>query len=491
MSPTQPLREIEGEKLVLSKRPASSNKNSRAYWTTRIVLVEFLVITTTSYAASLLYHLFVYGNFYGTNLYLSFSLFLGALYVAFCLTDNQYDLFGEKWRKDGVARSIVAIAFAFSIFLSLIFILEWGSYFSRGTFLSQLVLVTISIVIVRLVLIQQLERAIQSGRLQGQGIVVISLAPNDLRSNYASQLCSTSDKIMGSYNIDLTQFSSEKNRRRIFAKKIAQIRDECRESDVDLVVVAYEAVNQVDVVQVVEAFYEIPVRIRLLPIGMVPFMQRSQVIETGQFPTVEISTQPFSLFDRFLKRTFDLAIAIPAVVFFSPLLLLVAIAIKLDSRGSVLFRQIRHGLNNEPIEVLKFRTMKLATLTETFRQTKKDDPRITRVGRLIRKTNIDELPQLFNVLRGDMSIVGPRPHATVHNDMFASQIKMIYRRHNVKPGITGWAQVNGFRGAAETCEKMQKRIEYDLYYLDHWSIFFDIRILLMTVLSKKAYQNAF
>jgi exopolysaccharide biosynthesis polyprenyl glycosylphosphotransferase len=244
-------------------------------------------------------------------------------------------------------------------------------------------------------------------------------------------------------------------------------------------------------VQVVEALYELPLNIRLLPMGMVPFMQRSRVVETGQFPTLDISTQPFSLFDRFVKRAFDLTIAVPAIVLFSPLLLLVAIAIKLDSSGSVLFRQVRHGLNNEPIEVLKFRTMRTSTSQEKFQQTKRDDPRVTTIGRLLRRTNIDELPQLFNVVRGDMSIVGPRPHATVHNDMFASQIKMIYRRHNVKPGITGWAQVNGFRGAADTCEKMRKRIEYDLYYVDHWSIFFDIKIVLMTVLSKKAYMNAF
>jgi Undecaprenyl-phosphate glucose phosphotransferase len=272
---------------------------------------------------------------------------------------------------------------------------------------------------------------------------------------------------------------------------MARIRGEGRKPGVDVIAVIYDA-NHADLAQIaVEIFYEMPVHIRLLPLAMIPFMQRSRVVDTGEFPTLDISTHPFSVLDRFSKRALDFLVAFTAVVLFSPLLLLVAIAIKLDSPGPVLFRQTRHGFNNEPIEVLKFRTMKTRKSQDKFQQTKRDDPRITRVGRLLRATNIDELPQLINVLRGEMSVVGPRPHATVHNEMFASQVRMIYRRHNVKPGITGWAQVNGLRGATETCEQMRKRIEYDLYYIDHWSIFFDIRILLMTILSRSAYVNAY
>ena len=126
-----------------------------------------------------------------------------------------------------------------------------------------------------------------------------------------------------------------------------------------------------------------------------------------------------------------------------------------------------------------------------FRQTSQNDPRVSRVGRIIRSTNIDELPQLLNVLFGDMSIVGPRPHATKHNALFKDRITPFSRRHSVKPGITGWAQVNGFRGATDTLEKMQKRIEYDLQYVDNWSFLFDMKIILMTLLSKKAYSNAY
>jgi lipopolysaccharide/colanic/teichoic acid biosynthesis glycosyltransferase len=128
---------------------------------------------------------------------------------------------------------------------------------------------------------------------------------------------------------------------------------------------------------------------------------------------------------------------------------------------------------------------------DQFTQATENDPRVTRVGRIIRSTNIDELPQLINVLRGEMSIVGPRPHATAHNSLFNNMIGRFSRRHNVKPGITGWAQINGYRGATDTLEKMRQRIEYDLHYVDNWSFLFDVKIIIMTLFSKRAYTNAY
>jgi exopolysaccharide biosynthesis polyprenyl glycosylphosphotransferase len=196
--------------------------------------------------------------------------------------------------------------------------------------------------------------------------------------------------------------------------------------------------------------------------------------------------------DRVLKRGLDIVSALSLSVALFPLLLLIAILIKLDSRGPVFFRQTRHGFNNEPIHVLKFRSM--TTFDDApgpFRQCVRGDPRITRIGRILRRTNIDELPQLFNVLKGDMSMVGPRPHAVAHNEMYEGRIRRLWRRHNVKPGITGWAQVNGLRGETDTIEKMEKRVEYDLHYIANWSLVFDLKIMILTLISKHAYSNAY
>ena len=202
---------------------------------------------------------------------------------------------------------------------------------------------------------------------------------------------------------------------------------------------------------------------------------------------------PLSAFDLSIKRAFDVCASVLGLVALSPLLLTVSLGIKLESRGPILFRQNRHGYNNEIIPVVKFRTMNVVEDGEssaTFKQVRSNDDRLTRLGRFLRRTNIDELPQLFNVLCGEMSLIGPRPHPIALNTMFRERIVPYSRRHNVKPGLTGWAQVNGFRGETDTFEKMQHRVEYDMFYIDNWSFLLDLKIILMTLFSKSAYQNA-
>jgi exopolysaccharide biosynthesis polyprenyl glycosylphosphotransferase len=179
------------------------------------------------------------------------------------------------------------------------------------------------------------------------------------------------------------------------------------------------------------------------------------------------------------------------LVFAAPFLLAIAALIKLDSPGPVLFRQRRHGFNQSEFRVFKFRTMTTLDDGRIVRQATKNDSRITRVGRHLRRFNLDELPQLLNVLLGQMSLVGPRPHALTHNDHYEELIRLYARRHNVKPGITGWAQVNGFRGETRAVRDMQRRVEHDFHYIDNWSLFFDVKILLLTVLSPKTYRNAY
>jgi exopolysaccharide biosynthesis polyprenyl glycosylphosphotransferase len=195
------------------------------------------------------------------------------------------------------------------------------------------------------------------------------------------------------------------------------------------------------------------------------------------------------------KNVEDRLVAAAALALITPLLLAIALLIKLDSAGPVLFRQKRYGFNNQLIEVWKFRTMyQDMTDASAQRLTQRNDPRITRVGAFLRRTSLDELPQFINVLRGDMSVVGPRPHATAAKAgalLYQEAVKYYDARHRVKPGITGWAQVNGWRGETNTIEQIRKRVEHDLYYIEHWSIAFDLRIILRTALGGFAGRNAF
>jgi Undecaprenyl-phosphate glucose phosphotransferase len=240
----------------------------------------------------------------------------------------------------------------------------------------------------------------------------------------------------------------------------------------------------------INAFLRVPAAIHLGPERILDRFNDMHIERVGNIASLHLVRRPLSTFEILTKRAFDLVVGTLAFLLLSPLLALVAIAIKLDSPGPVLFFQRRYGFNQEPFNIFKFRSMTTLDNGRTIKQASANDSRITRIGRIIRRCNIDELPQLANVIRGDMSLVGPRPHAMAHDQQYVRNIALYARRHNVKPGITGWAQVNGCRGETDTDDKMRARVEHDLTYIDHWSIWFDIKILILTVFSRKAYANA-
>ena len=208
-------------------------------------------------------------------------------------------------------------------------------------------------------------------------------------------------------------------------------------------------------------------------------------------PVVGLCETPFTGMNRLVKRASDIVLASLILVLISPVLAAVALGVKLSSPGPVIFRQRRNGLDGEEIVVYKFRSMRTMDNGAVVKQATKDDPRVTPFGAFIRKTSLDELPQFVNVLQGRMSIVGPRPHAVAHNEMYRQLIKAYMVRHKVKPGITGWAQVNGHRGETDTLEKMQARVEYDLEYLRNWSLALDLVIILRTVKSMISDAKAY
>ncbi|QET05607.1 MULTISPECIES: undecaprenyl-phosphate glucose phosphotransferase [Cupriavidus] len=207
-------------------------------------------------------------------------------------------------------------------------------------------------------------------------------------------------------------------------------------------------------------------------------------------PVIDLNAPPVSGITGVLKASFDRIFALAAIVGLSPLLLVIAVLVKLSSPGPVLFRQLRLGIDGRQFHVYKFRSMKMHEDTGVT-QACRGDARVTRVGAFLRRTSLDELPQFFNVLRGEMSVVGPRPHAMEHNEIYRELIDRYMLRHRVKPGITGWAQINGLRGQTDTVEKMRRRIEFDIYYIQHWSFQLDLRIILRTALHGWAGATAY
>lgn len=233
--------------------------------------------------------------------------------------------------------------------------------------------------------------------------------------------------------------------------------------------------------RVAEAFTSLPVTIHLGATSLIGRFTEPRISRFASLTTLSLTTPPLGVLQSIAKRAVDIVISSVAIILLSPLFAIIAVAIKADSHGPVLFRQRRRGFNQAEFQIWKFRTMRTLDDGDHIRQATAGDNRVTKVGRMLRSLNLDELPQLINVLSGEMSLVGPRPHAVAHDRHFEKEIAAYSRRLNVRPGITGWAQVNGLRGLTETTEAMRQRVEFDLYYIDNWSIAFDLYILLLTV----------
>jgi Undecaprenyl-phosphate glucose phosphotransferase len=269
----------------------------------------------------------------------------------------------------------------------------------------------------------------------------------------------------------------------------------CRCRHIDMLVVALPLHAEKRVLDLIKRLWVLPVDIRLAgQASALRFRPRAYSF-AGTVPLIDLIDKPITDWDVVAKWLFDKSVAALALLGLAPLMALVALAIKLDSRGPVLFRQKRYGFNNELIEVYKFRSMYVdKTDASAAKLVTKNDPRVTRVGRFIRKTSLDELPQLFNVLKGELSLVGPRPHALqakAAERLYHDVVDGYFARHKVKPGITGWAQIHGWRGETDTPEKIQKRVEHDLYYIDNWSVLLDLYILLKTPIALMRGENAY
>jgi putative colanic acid biosynthesis UDP-glucose lipid carrier transferase len=272
---------------------------------------------------------------------------------------------------------------------------------------------------------------------------------------------------------------------------ISELSKFVHDNAIDIIYIALPMTSQPRVLDLLDILKDTTVSIYFVPDIFVFDLIQARIDDVAGIPVVAVCETPFSGLSGGIKRLSDIVLSIIILILISPIILAVAIGVKLSSKGPVLFKQRRYGLDAEEISVYKFRSMTVTENGGTVTQATKDDNRITRFGKFIRRTSLDELPQFVNVLQGRMSIVGPRPHAVAHNEMYRKLIKGYMIRHKVKPGITGWAQVNGLRGETETVDKMEARIEYDLEYLRQWSLSLDLQIIARTVLLVFKDRNAY
>lgn len=276
---------------------------------------------------------------------------------------------------------------------------------------------------------------------------------------------------------------------------ISELVEFVRRARIDMLIVSLPFDAEDRVLSMLKKLWVLPVDIRLSAHAKRLRFRPRTYSYIGTVPMLDIFDKPIRDWDSVAKRAFDIVFSLLGIVLLSPFMIATAIAIKLESKGPILFKQKRHGFNNEIIEVYKFRSMYTDQCDPTARAAvTKGDPRVTRVGRIIRKASIDELPQFFNALRGDLSLVGPRPHsmtAQAADKLYGEVVDGYFARHRVKPGVTGWAQINGWRGEVDNEDKIRKRTEFDLYYIENWSLWFDLKILFLTPIRLLNTENAY
>jgi Undecaprenyl-phosphate glucose phosphotransferase len=387
-----------------------------------------------------------------------------------------------------MTRMISSWAFVFLLFIGASFFAKLGGEISR-LWLSAFFAGGLGMLIAGRLFLRSMVRGwARQGRLDRRTIIV--------GSDQNGEQLVTALKAQDDSDIDVLGVFDDRNDDRVLATcagspkfgKVDDIVEFARRTRVDLVLFALPISAETRILEMLKKLWVLPVDIRLSAhTNKLRFRPRSYSY-LGKVPTLDVFEAPITDWDLVMKWLFDHLVGALILLMALPVMALVALAIKLDSPGPVLFRQKRFGFNNERIDVFKFRSLyhhqadPLAAKVVT-----KDDPRVTRVGRFIRKTSLDELPQLFNVaFKNNLSLVGPRPHAVqgkLQSRLFDEAVDGYFARHRVKPGITGWAQINGWRGEIDNEEKIQKRVEFDLYYIENWSVLFDLYILLRTPLA--------
>jgi Undecaprenyl-phosphate glucose phosphotransferase len=384
----------------------------------------------------------------------------------------------------------------FLIVIGISFFAKAGDQFSRvwlGSFyLSGLIV----LILFRRVLFLLVRRWTREGRLDRRAVIVGADENGAALINSLMAQRDTDIRIIGAFD----DRGDERSPTAVCGLPKLGVVDDlvefARRTRIDLVIFSLPISAETRILQMLKKLWVLPVDIRLAAHAAKLRFRPRAYSYIGNVPVLDVFDKPITDWDVVMKWLFDKVIGTAILIAASPIMLIAAIAIKLDSRGPVLFKQKRYGFNNELIEVYKFRSMRVDECDATASKlVQKDDPRVTRVGRFIRKTSIDELPQLFNVVfKGNLSLVGPRPHA-IHakaaNRVYDEAVDGYFARHRVKPGITGWAQINGWRGETDTQEKIQQRVEHDLYYIENWSVLFDLYILAKTPFALAKTENAY
>lgn len=406
-------------------------------------------------------------------------------------TDIYTSWSGRPFFRDEVIRIIVTWLVTFLFLIFIIFAAKTSEEFSRFVLISWLLSTPLLLIASRYVL-RSLQASLKRIGINNHNIAIAGITEQGLR--FAEMIDSQPDsgfQIAGFYSLEEHANQPELPRQYAHLGNVDTMIEAARIGEWDQIYLAPSSAQSEASMRLINELADTITPIRLIPDNFTNSLLHSRYVEIAETPILRIYDAPMSAQRAFIKRIEDLFLGVFLLLLVSPLMLIIASTIKLSSPGPILFKQTRHGLRGEKFQVLKFRTMSVCENGGRIQQATRNDCRITRIGAFLRKTSLDELPQFFNVLQGHMSIVGPRPHAVAHNEEYRHLIPGYMRRHLMKPGITGWAQVNGWRGETDTLFKMEKRVELDMEYIRSWSLALDLRIILVTAFKTLNDKNAY
>ncbi len=445
------------------------------------VAIDLVLIFVSAVGAETIYHklpIDFEGEFSHT---IAAAMFVAILFVAAMRVQKLYSP-NRLIIMDDQARSVLsAWCGAFLILASGVF--TWGVShdLSRGDILLFWAMGSAALLAHRVFWRAVLPRALESGALRGRTVVSMT-CEESIPQRFVENLTRHGYHFVAHFHVPQLEPVAD--------EVIDNVISICRTSDIEEIVLFVDPERMSHLRSIARRLRVLPLPVTFVPFGTLSQLFQRAHSDIGDTVAIELQRAALSPVEQVVKRVVDIVVSLAALVILSPAMALVAIAIKLDSDGPVFFKQTRHGFNGRPFGIYKFRSMSVMENGEVIRQAQKQDSRVTRVGYWLRRLSIDELPQLMNVLYGDMSIVGPRPHASSHDRYFASAIEKYAFRHHVKSGITGWAQVSGSRGETDTLEKMQKRVELDLWYINNWSIWLDFSIMIRTIFVVFSGENA-
>ncbi|ACL60711.1 undecaprenyl-phosphate glucose phosphotransferase [Methylobacterium nodulans] len=437
-----------------------------------VCLGEFLVIVLASWASGIAYHWTSFGRLGPVDQCVATGAVFASLFVLRRHARGHYDLDRLAARMLGVTDILSTWLMVVAILAGLAFLLKLGSDVSRGFFLIFAVSGPVTLCGARSGFQALARRAVRTHRLVERRVLLIGERGEALSLGLQRRLRNSGARIVDVIACDFSGGDIEA----CAAAAVGRARAE----RVDQILVCLNWARFGELDGLLQRLRVLPLPVLLVADHRLRNLVANPLTQIGSVPALEVQRSPLSLGEQAAKRLLDLAFASAALVALFPLLVGVALAVRLDSRGPIFFRQTRIGFSGRRFRIYKFRTMTSLDDGPVVRQATRDDARITRVGRFLRASSLDELPQLINVLRGEMSLVGPRPHALAHDDQYTRLIANYAYRHHVKPGITGLAQVSGCRGETPTVDSMERRVEFDIAYINRWTLWLDLKLIATT-----------